>query len=71
MYLYAPGPDPLCHRVAVAACGRDLLNYLRHWRCANCLFPQSSFGGKLPTDCAKAMGNSLLQPGSGQSPRVP
>jgi len=26
----------------VAACGHDLLNYLRHWRCANCLFPQSS-----------------------------
>jgi len=42
MVLDAPGLETLCLRVAVAASGHDLLNYLRHWRSANCLFPQSS-----------------------------
>lgn len=41
MVLDGPGRDILCPRGAVAACGHDLLNYLR-WRFANCLFPQSS-----------------------------
>ena len=65
MVLDALGLDILCPRGAVAACGHDLLNYLRHWRFANCLFPQSSVrrqvadrlrksNGKLTTACERA-----------------
>jgi len=66
----ALGLDILCRPAVAVACARDPPNYLRHWRFANCLFPQSSVQGKLPTDCAKAMGKLTIPAVDRDNPRV-